>query len=204
MIFTCPRGHLSASEDSCAVCGNRNQKPIQTLWPAPARGGLRDLCPVCEAPREGTDRYCSGCAYDFETSQPLGPGNGRSQALTEALVVVLSVDASRANGAAYPPPAGRGQHVFVLDRRSMIGRADGSDLQILIDGDPGVSRRHAEILEVGDGWGVRDLGSTNGTRLNGVPLVGAEVKRLEPDDVIELGCFSNLRVRRPLRSGAGW
>jgi hypothetical protein len=36
--------------------------------------------------------------------------------------------------------------------------------------DPNVSRRHAEVVRVEDNFVVRDLGSTNGTKLNGVPL----------------------------------
>jgi pSer/pThr/pTyr-binding forkhead associated (FHA) protein len=33
-----------------------------------------------------------------------------------------------------------------------------------------VSRRHAEVRRVGDAVVVNDLGSTNGTRVNGVPI----------------------------------
>ena len=69
------------------------------------------------------------------------------------------------------------------------------NLDIPIHGDPYISRRHAEIVWMGSAWGIRDLGSTNGTRVNGVPLEGSEVKLLGPDDVIELGFFSQLTVR---------
>ncbi len=36
--------------------------------------------------------------------------------------------------------------------------------------DPNVSRRHAEVRRMGDDVVVSDLGSTNGTRVNGVPV----------------------------------
>ena len=36
--------------------------------------------------------------------------------------------------------------------------------------DPNVSRRHAEFRRTADGVVVTDLGSTNGTRVNGVPV----------------------------------
>src|SRR5262249_11667990 len=42
-------------------------------------------------------------------------------------------------------------------------------LEIVLD-DNSVSRYHAEIRATERGWRVRDLGSTNGTRLNGVRL----------------------------------
>ncbi len=48
-----------------------------------------------------------------------------------------------------------------------VGRLD--PLEIVLD-DNSVSRYHAEIRSTDRGWRVRDLGSTNGTRLNGVRL----------------------------------
>jgi pSer/pThr/pTyr-binding forkhead associated (FHA) protein len=51
--------------------------------------------------------------------------------------------------------------------------------------DPNVSRTHAEIRPRGGSWVVSDLGSTNGSRLNGRRLDGPEV--LKPGDEIELG-----------------
>ncbi len=51
----------------------------------------------------------------------------------------------------------------VADETVTIGR--GPDNQIVLD-DPSVSGRHAELRRVGNGYHLRDLGSTNGTRLN--------------------------------------
>src|SRR5450755_3831721 len=48
-----------------------------------------------------------------------------------------------------------------------VGRLD--PLEIVLD-DSSVSRYHAEVRATDRGWRVRDLGSTNGTRLNGVRL----------------------------------
>ena len=36
--------------------------------------------------------------------------------------------------------------------------------------DPNVSRRHAEVVRVNEAFVLRDLGSTNGTKLNGAPI----------------------------------
>jgi pSer/pThr/pTyr-binding forkhead associated (FHA) protein len=76
----------------------------------------------------------------------------------------------------------------------VVGRADAPGVQIPIRGDPYVSRHHAEIIEVDGGWAVRDLGSTNGTSLNGTPLAGTEVKSIAAGDVVDLGCCSRLTV----------
>jgi hypothetical protein len=47
----------------------------------------------------------------------------------------------------------------------VIGRLSACDISIA---DPNVSRRHAEIQPRGENWVLVDLGSTNGTRVNGV------------------------------------
>lgn len=65
--------------------------------------------------------------------------------------------------------------------RTVIGR--GSEADITLD-DTGTSRRHIEIVWDGERAQLTDLGSTNGTRLNGEPVTRAV---LPPDSVIELG-----------------
>ena len=55
--------------------------------------------------------------------------------------------------------------------------------------DPNVSRNHAEIRPQGDGFLLTDLGSTNGTKVNGV-----RVQQHQLDDGDEL-TFGNTRLR---------
>jgi DNA-binding NtrC family response regulator/pSer/pThr/pTyr-binding forkhead associated (FHA) protein len=62
-----------------------------------------------------------------------------------------------------------------------IGRSDGNT--VVVD-EFGVSARHAEIEMTGDGVSLRDLGSTNGTFINGRRIQSA---RLDPGDRILLG-----------------
>lgn len=62
-----------------------------------------------------------------------------------------------------------------------IGR--GAD-SVIVLGDPNVSRRHAEVRPRGDGYVVVDLGSTNGTRVNGA-LVSE--RPLADGDVLSFG-----------------
>ena len=63
-----------------------------------------------------------------------------------------------------------------------VGRSRQCDVTL---DDPNVSRTHAEIRPRGGSWVLTDLGSTNGSRLNGRRLDGPEV--LKPGDQIELG-----------------
>ena len=86
----------------------------------------------------------------------------------------------------------------------VIGRHVDSDF--VID-ERTVSRRHAAIHSEGTGWFVEDLGSKNGTRVNGERIAkraaikpgdeigfGAATARFDPD---ERRLFSELRVEEP-------
>lgn len=67
-----------------------------------------------------------------------------------------------------------------------IGRAPEAEIRL---GDPDLSRLHAELTITPGARGhvrVSDLGSTNGTTLDGMP-VGAEAMRLEPGSLLRLG-----------------
>ncbi len=73
--------------------------------------------------------------------------------------------------------------VYLLDgARFVLGRDAANE--VVVD-DPFISRRHAEIVWDGDAYVLRDLGSRNGTRVNGSRL-SAPV-RLKHGDVITLG-----------------
>jgi Protein of unknown function (DUF3662)/FHA domain len=75
-----------------------------------------------------------------------------------------------------------GRRLPVPSKGATIGRS--RDCDIVLD-DTGISRRHAEIRQGADGWTVADLGSTNGVRLNGRALRGAQP--LHAGDHVELG-----------------
>jgi Protein of unknown function (DUF3662)/FHA domain len=75
-----------------------------------------------------------------------------------------------------------GRRLLVPPDGGTIGRSRGCE--IVLD-DAGISRRHAELRPGAEGWEIEDLGSTNGVRVNGRPLVGAHT--LHPGDRLELG-----------------
>ncbi len=66
----------------------------------------------------------------------------------------------------------------------VFGRDPGA-ADVVLDQDPDISRRHASFSPVGDGLTVQDLGSTNGTFVNGHRLEYAVT--LSTGDRVELG-----------------
>jgi pSer/pThr/pTyr-binding forkhead associated (FHA) protein len=69
-----------------------------------------------------------------------------------------------------------------IDQRVVvIGRS--SDCDVHLD-DANVSRRHAEVRRIGDGYSLVDLGSTNGTEVNGQRI---QETALMNGDVISVG-----------------
>jgi pSer/pThr/pTyr-binding forkhead associated (FHA) protein len=78
-----------------------------------------------------------------------------------------------------------------------IGRAP--DNMIVVD-DPSVSNRHAQLELAGETYRIRDLDSTNGTRVNGIPVTETVLRF---DDRIRFGRIearfeSDVRGSQPL------
>jgi hypothetical protein len=72
----------------------------------------------------------------------------------------------------------------VLDSSALtFGRSPQNDVELA--GDEFASSRHARIEPRRDGVWLEDIGSTNGTYLNGIRLT--HPKRLTPGDVVRIG-----------------
>ena len=103
------------------------------------------------------------------------------------------MDSNRDGGAEprHRPPSGATAIVLsgfyeglevVLDRdRFVIGRGRKADLALA---EATISRAHALIGFDGEGFFVEDLGSTNGTLVNGAPVAR---QRLKNEDEIQMG-----------------
>jgi predicted component of type VI protein secretion system len=73
--------------------------------------------------------------------------------------------------------------IYPLDKEEMfIGRDLSNDIVI---NDPEISRRHSRLFNQGNSFVLEDLGSTNGTFVNGQRLMGPNL--LRPGDVITFG-----------------
>lgn len=69
---------------------------------------------------------------------------------------------------------GSGGPFELRDRAYVIGRAPACDIVV---GDPSISARHARLLPDLEGFRISDLGSTNGTTIDGARLEGERLLR---------------------------
>jgi ABC-type lipoprotein export system ATPase subunit/CRP-like cAMP-binding protein len=76
-----------------------------------------------------------------------------------------------------------GQEFAVDDPVVTLGRSSDSDLVLAAHG---LSRQHARLERVPQGWQLTDLGSTNGTLLNGNPLRAHKAYLLRPGDRVTM------------------
>lgn len=93
-----------------------------------------------------------------------------------------------------PPPSTGRPRLLITDRPGAAAREVVVELEVAVVGrgseanirieDAGVSRRHAEVRREGDEVFLVDLGSTNGTTVNGRAI---ERVRLSPGDRISIG-----------------
>ena len=80
-------------------------------------------------------------------------------------------------------PKERKGAAFPIGAEITIGRAP--NCTIMIPDDSFVSQLHARIFRNGDGAWVEDLGSTNGSYLNGARVAGAQ--QIEKGDRLQIG-----------------
>jgi len=116
------------------------------------------------------------------TPEPSAPSPATSTPETPAAPPVLTVvhDAFDRPPAIITLPAG--QRVEIREGHYVLGRNLECDIVL---NDSNVSRRHAEFTCAAGEVAVRDLGSTNGTRVNGVLVTGEQI--LQHGDVIGFG-----------------
>jgi hypothetical protein len=132
------------------------------LWMA--RSALKDL-------RAGAGREGGGIDYEDATGMHVASeGLGGDGAVGRPLLRV-GTGAGLRTGSAYD-----------LSEGALLGRGDGADIRLE---DAFASTRHARLVPQGDVIVLEDLGSTNGTYLNGEPLRGPQP--LHVGDQIKIG-----------------
>lgn len=194
----------------CEACGydyttGTMPRPIETLLslPVPGPSGAAESEPEPVQAGEPAAEPAVPPASTSPAAEHTAP------ALLEPWVAEVWIDPDwyQAQGSTDPMPSpGLPTVVALRHTSSLIGRASRSrgifpDLDI--SGDPGVSRRHAQLTTDGSRWFVEDLGSANGTYLGaastGLPktaLPGSQKREIASGDQVYLGAWTRLVVRR--------
>jgi len=210
----CPKGHNSTEPDYCSECGAKI--PVATGGgsdadvPAAAAPPARDVCQSCGAPRaidEGDSgtAFCEVCGCDFAAApvataaHSVPPPQPEAPADATAWAVTVSVDPALREEGSPEPPAGFTPATLELKQPvSVIGRRSEARAifpEIDMSHDDAVSHRHALLQLYASGvLLLRDIGSSNGTRLNGKPIDSMIDQRLKDGDEITLGHWSKIRV----------
>lgn len=175
-------------------------------------------CTQCGHAVADDARFCSHCGTPIRRAEQQGPrpaaGGGDSGGDVTSTISLSGIQALEdeesgddlgedpANPDALPPGTAllvvrRGPNAgsrFLLDSDvTTAGRHPNSD--IFLD-DVTVSRRHVEFFRRGEGFGVRDVGSLNGTYVNREPVDEAQ---LGGGDEIQIGKFRMVLLTKPRR-----
>jgi hypothetical protein len=192
--YPCPKGHDSTDPDFCSVCGAK----LQATTPEAA------VCPDCGGKREPPGgMFCEICGFNFATGahgelKPAPPAP--PPAPSRHWEVIVTVDSSLRVAESPDPPADFAPLAIPLNQEAtLIGRRSERRAiapEISLDQDDAVSHRHALLNCTPQGaLTLRDLGSANGTMLNGAvlpPLTDAELK---DGDAFTLGHWTKVTVK---------
>jgi hypothetical protein len=181
--YLCPKGHESAEDDFCSVCG------VKIV-------AVATNCPDCRAKREPADTvFCEDCGYNFSTGV-----HGEPKPAAIHWEVTVAIDPSlKTDQSPEPPPNFQSLTIALEKDSTLIGRRSDKRAifpEIALDFDDAVSHRHALLNRTPEGAiTLRDLGSANGTQLNGAEVLPLTDMPLKNSDQITLGHWTRLTVR---------
>jgi|KBSSwiStaDraftv2_1062776.scaffolds.fasta_scaffold03469_4 hypothetical protein len=201
----CAEGHASAAQDYCDVCGAQIRNA-----PEEPQASSRKACSACGTLVAG--RFCETCGQDSalpEAVTAVPPASSPRQVEWTAVVCADREYYERilANGGPDTvdfPQFFPERRIVLKSETTLIGRRNrGQGVEPDIDlgihpGDRGVSTQHAVLRLRSSGPTITDLGSTNGTSLNGSDelLRNGEEIPLADGDRIHVGAWTTIAIRR--------
>lgn len=167
------------------------------------------VCPVCRTGNKLEANVCGQCGAALDdplTDSGLKTKTSDMQALTAEMIrdwslkeAVIPDDGIAFYVDGYPRPAWiDSKEEFVLGRRAETTSGLLLDLAPYGAYSMGLSRRHLLIRRTGTGYEVLDLGSVNGTWLNGERLVPHASYPLPSGSHLRLGRMRILVLYRPV------
>jgi hypothetical protein len=210
-VITCPdctAPHEPDSGDFCEICGYNfitgahGEVPPVPLMPTPAA----DSIPKTDGDREKDSSFTP----EIRPATLTPPHLGTNVSLTPCLEFVITIDPALRTPDSPSPPPHQAPIALQLDKETnLIGRSStlqGIQPEIALDLDDAVSRRHALLLRQPDGtFMLRDIGSSNGTKLNGIELQPMVDTPIKEGDEFTLGHWTRIVVKaiQPSERGTG-
>lgn len=144
-------------------------------------------CPECGYQNPATANFCAKCGAHLQQED----AGEQTQTFTPE-EIAEDPDAALGDPGVKEPAlvvrsgGGRaGETFFPSGERTLIGRSP--DCDIFLD-DVTVSRRHAELLQDGERFTIKDLGSLNGTFVNR-RRIEADETEIQDDDEVQIGKY---------------
>lgn len=220
----CPKGHASSSSDYCDDCGApmKGAGPSgccpecatprangarfcelcqHSFEPAPSRGGDPSASRLVRSERLAKEALANAGLAPQATPKappapvaPAAPFDLSAPLLARIQSLASLCDAESA--ALFPDPAPP-ERVFHLDLdENLIGRESPSkqsrpEIPLI---DPGASRRHAKIVRVEGAFHLLELGSANGTLLDGSPVHAGVLTPLKAGSRLRLGMWTQILI----------
>lgn len=153
--------------------------------PTPGPSGPTVTCAHCGVLNELDALFCESCGFDFTTGQappppptPVATTPDPASSEPTDFSVEVAVDpawyALQGADSNEPCPAATSVVLAVRTTAVLIGRTSSERAvapEIALNDDPGVSRRHAQLVQGADGaWSAVDQGSMNGTYVVNGPV----------------------------------
>ena len=181
----------------CRLCGGQNGPDELFCTAADCGASLADVAVVDSSEIEGRTA-AGGAADDSPTDDGAGDGGGEGRRSPPIAGGHTVRDGQPSQACALVFPWGR---VPVAGQLGIGREAGFSAISGRLDGFPTVSRRHAVVSAAQDRWTVRDLGSTNGTWVNGARLAEGETRAIHDGD--RIGFSQGLQVQVDIAAAGG-
>jgi hypothetical protein len=174
-------GKLSGSRRKSGVLPLSDNEPIPTRGQPPVSPAPHVPPSVHQPPSQPAPSRPPAAPWEDRAMLAGGAAEGATMLAAQAGIVRARLTVERS----LSDISMQGQQISVELFPFVIGRREGN----LLIQDPSLSRRHAQITFDGANgtFFITDLKSSNGTRLNGVPLAPGQAKQLTSGAVINLG-----------------
>jgi FHA domain len=200
-----------------------SSNPTNKSTPAPTNTGAVQPCPDCSTPHEAdSGNFCEICGYNFLTSakggdslsnfpppvqSPVNPIPAPNHPISAPIStvnsisqwqIIISIDPSLATPDSPTAPTQPPTIIELNQPTNLIGRTSQARAihpEIPLDLDDAVSSRHAILTLQPDGSLVlRDIGSSNGTMVNGKEIAIMSDISIGSGDEITLGHWTRIKL----------